>query len=345
MPTELRFWRSAYFFPASDNYLSTTRPVTRRTRDLETKRLLPYVAAILLLAFALGSLPRSQPGGTTLLLNSYWLLYALYFLPIIALGVMFVTTLLLAYYWRSMSDAIGFGLARRRKVQVRKKRRITFIVWMGAWAFAVVFLLEKCGSIPCQNSGTRPGDTVYVYANAVLGNDGTSNLPSYLGSASITIGNIVGSAWFAYSFLGLLAVSFIIMLRAVKVSLDESKSDVVETPIPKEEGVLAVEEAMKITEDPETPDPRMRIIHCYQRMIRAASDLGAPVSQDQTARELELGIRRVLTLKGPAIRELTQLFEEARYSLHPITQEDSKHAHDCLVSISEELNLRTNVQA
>ncbi len=310
---------------------------------METKRLLPYVAAILLLAFALGALPRSQPGGASLLLNSYWLLYALYFLPIIALGVMFVMTLLLAYYWRSMSDAIGFGLARRRKVQVRKKRRITFIVWMGAWGFAVVFLLEKCGSLPCKYAPTVPRDAVYT--NAILGNDGTSNLPSFLGNASITISNIVGSAWFAYSFLGLLAVSSIIMLRAVKVSLDESKADVVETPIPKEEGSLAVEEAMKIAEDPETPDPRMRIIHCYQRMIRAASDLGAPVSQDQTARELELGIRRVLTLKGPAIRELTQLFEEARYSLHPITQEDSSHAHDCLVSISEELNLRTNVHA
>jgi len=46
---------------------------------------------------------------------------------------------------------------------------------------------------------------------------------------------------------------------------------------------------------------------------------------------------------GPAIRELTDLFEEARYSLHPITEDDAGRAQRCLLDISRQMDLRLNV--
>jgi hypothetical protein len=36
--------------------------------------------------------------------------------------------------------------------------------------------------------------------------------------------------------------------------------------------------------------------------------------------------------------ELTGLFEEARYSLHPISEEDAYTAHEYLVQIAEEIS-------
>jgi fructose-1-phosphate kinase PfkB-like protein len=78
-------------------------------------------------------------------------------------------------------------------------------------------------------------------------------------------------------------------------------------------------------------------------MVQAAQHLGAPVSSDQTARELETAIRKMLMLLGPAIKELTELFEEARYSLHPITEKDGEKAHQCLLSIAEEMKLPVSV--
>ena len=42
-------------------------------------------------------------------------------------------------------------------------------------------------------------------------------------------------------------------------------------------------------------------------------------------------------LAGPGIGELTRLFEEARYSLHQLTEADSQEAQSCLVDIAEEL--------
>src|SRR6266702_1018103 len=90
-------------------------------------------------------------------------------------------------------------------------------------------------------------------------------------------------------------------------------------------------------------DPRTRIINCYQRMVQAAHHLGAPVTSDQTSRELQTAIRKMLMLRGSAINELTELFEEARYSLHPITERDGERAHKRLLAIAQEMKLPVSV--
>jgi len=114
-------------------------------------------------------------------------------------------------------------------------------------------------------------------------------------------------------------------------------------PGPPLEGISAVEDAIHILESQEGTDPRTRIINCYQRMVQAAQHLGAPVTSDQTARELETAIRKMLMIRGPAIKELTELFEEARYSLHTITERDGEKAHERLLSIAEEMKIQVSV--
>jgi hypothetical protein len=74
-------------------------------------------------------------------------------------------------------------------------------------------------------------------------------------------------------------------------------------------------------------------------MIQAAQRLGASITSGQTARELETAISRMLMIKGSSLRELTDLFEEARYSLHPITESDAEQAQQCLLRIAEEMNI------
>jgi len=51
----------------------------------------------------------------------------------------------------------------------------------------------------------------------------------------------------------------------------------------------------------------------------------------------------MIGVDSPAIRELTNLFEEARYSLHPITEDDAGQAQRCLLDISGQMDLRLNV--
>ena len=310
---------------------------------MEVKRLLPYVAALLLIAFALGSLLRSQSGGGSLLYNSTWLLYLLYLMPLIALGGVVVLTIYLAYNWKDLSDTFGFGLARRRQQQKRKNRTASMIVWMAAWAFAIVFLLERCGSIFCNSNSNST--LTSLTTRLVTGSTAGLDLPLLGGNISQAI-SFFSTDWFYISFLGLLVLSSLIVARGTFVSWKDTKAQLrLLPPRAQEEGVVAVLDAIKIIDDTETTDDRVKIISCYQRMIRAASELGAPISQDQTARELELGIRKALLLNGPGIKRLTQLFEEARYSLHPMTEEDSQNAHNWLASIAEELNHNDSVSA
>src|SRR5437879_13891338 len=107
----------------------------------------------------------------------------------------------------------------------------------------------------------------------------------------------------------------------------------------QEQGLQAVHEAIKLVEDPAS-DPRSRIIACYQHLVSTVSGLGAPVSPNMTARELDRAVRSTFALKGPATTDLTQLFKEARYSLHEITNGDADKAHGYLDSVAEELNIQ-----
>jgi hypothetical protein len=307
---------------------------------LERNRLLVFSAALALLAFALGSLPRSQPGGPSLLFNSYWLIYILYLTPIIALGAMVVMIVLLAYNWRLLSDALGYGIAGRRKQQKKKQTRtLSIVIWMGAWLVAIEVLLQRCGGIFCKPS--QDANLTPPIQQFVTGSGPGPVLPFV--QAVTQLGAIVQDNWFSTAFIGLLAVSSVIIIRAVKVSLQESRGKIVQMPVFPAEGVSAVEDAIRILVSQEATDPRTRIINCYQRMIQAAQRLGAPVRSDQTARELETAIRKMLMLKGLAINELTELFEEARYSLHPITEKDGEKAHQRLLSIAEEMKLPVSV--
>ncbi len=324
-----------------DKYLSPVAPFPAGpgARILKGSRLLPFLVALVLLAFALGSLPRSQPGGPSLLFNSTWLIYILYLTPIIALGAMIVMIVLLAYNWRLLSDALGYGMAGRRKQQKKQSRTIQIIVWMSAWLIAIEVLLQKCGGIFCKPS--QNANLTTQIQQSVTGSAPGPVLPFV--QAVTQLGNFVQTSWFSIAFLGLLAVSSVIIIRAVKVSFEESRGKIIQMTGFPAEGISVVEDAIHILESQDATDPRTRIINCYQRMVQAAHHLGAPVTSDQTARELQTAIRKMLMLRGSAINELTELFEEARYSLHPITERDGERAHQRLLAIAQEMKLPVSV--
>ena len=252
---------------------------------------------------------------------------------------MVIMIILLAYNWRLLSDALGHGLAGKRKQKKKHSRTIQIIVWMGAWLIAVEVLFQKCGGIFCKPS--QDTNLTLQVQKFVTGSASGPVLP-YV-QAVTQLGSIVQTNWFSTAFIGLLAVSSVIIIRAVIVSWDETRGKMSLIPGPPLEGISAVEDAIHILESQEATDPRTRIINCYQRMVQAAQHLGAPVTSDQTARELEAAIRKMLMIRGPAIKELTELFEEARYSLHPITERDGERAHQRLLSIAEEMKLPVSV--
>jgi hypothetical protein len=62
------------------------------------------------------------------------------------------------------------------------------------------------------------------------------------------------------------------------------------------------------------------ILKCYKDMCLTLSERGYIIGATQTAREFAEGISSKLDLGVESVRGLTFLFEEARYSSHPITE-------------------------
>ncbi len=238
---------------------------------------------------------------------------------------------LIALNWRELSRGIGHGMARRRR---RKSRRstISLLVYISFWVLAIVVLAMRPGGL----FGSR--NTSTTIQREIVGESASIPGPIGLGNSSILLlSNFVQSGWFSIMFAGLIIVCGFILIQSFRESFKEISTSNLLLPARQAESLQAVQHAMKLVDDA-LLDPRSRIIACYEQLVSAAFRLDVPVSSDQTARELEEKIRVMFMLKGDAIHRLTNLFEEARYSLHEITEDDAFRAMEYLQSIYSELS-------
>ena len=299
---------------------------------MKAPRILPYLVGLIVLAFALGSLTHGTPGGS-LLFRAYWLLYLVYLGPVVILSILVALIVLIGLNYRDLAAGIGFGMAQRRKMRKRGSRYSTFVA-MFFWALAIGVLLETKGSI------FNPTQATNSTLTKILGENATAPSPLQTGGFLPALSNLVQNSWFSLAFLGLLVVGGVVVIQSVRVALKETHDVTIqELQGNQEQGLQAVHEAIRLVEDPAS-DARSRIIACYQHLIATVSRLGAPVSSDLTARELDRAVRSTFALKGPATTDLTQLFEEARYSLHEIGDSDVDKAHEYLDNVAEELKIQ-----
>jgi hypothetical protein len=247
----------------------------------------------------------------------------------------------LAYNWRLISDALGFGIARKRSQNRKKFKTLPIIITLAVWALAIVALVFRCGGLICRTNQTSTTITSQITNST----SGTVEATFPLLASFAQVSSFAQSNWFFFAAVGLLFVCCIIVVRSILVSWEETRSELLgQTPLPRPEGIEAVEGAIHILKTQTMLDPRMRIINSYQSMIQRAQGVGTTVTSDQTARELEGVIRKLLGVNNRAIRELTDLFEEARYSLHPITENDAERAQQCLLDISRQMDRRLDVE-
>lgn len=298
---------------------------------MRARRLLPYLAGLLILAFALGSLPKGSPGGS-LLFQSTWLLYVIYLGPVAILGLMVVMIAIIALNWRDIGSAMGFKMAQQRRGK-RRSKTVTFIQ-MFVIAIAVAVLIEKPGTI----FNPRLGGTNSTIVKDITNGAGGGPNP-FQGFFFAGITNFVQSDWFGIAFFGILVVGALVLFEAVRTALKETSEMSIENLQSRQiEGLQAAKEAIRLFDESRS-DSRTRIIQCFHHMVTTASRLGVPVSSDQTGRELEKAIRATFALKGEAATELTRLFEEARYSLHMISEDDAANARHYLEAIADELRI------
>lgn len=299
---------------------------------MKVPRILTYLVGLIILAFALGSLTRATPGGS-LLFQSYWLLYLVYLGPVVVLIATIALIIIIGLSYRDLGAALGYGIAKRRLTRKRRSRYSTFIA-MFFWALAIGVLIQTKGSI---FNPTRATNSTIA---AIVGKDATAPPPIQTAGVVSAISNLVQNPLFSLVFLGLFAVVSLVVVQTLRVAYKETR-DIANRDLQEiqELGLKAVHEAIRLVSN-SASDPRSRIIDCYQHLIATVYKLGTPISQDLTARELERAIRSTLYLKGPATSDLTKLFEEARYSLHEISEGDANNAQEHLESVKEELKIQ-----
>jgi len=256
--------------------------------------------------------------------------------PVVILGAMVAVIILIGLNYRDIGAAIGFKMAQKRRTRKRGSR-YTIFIQMFFWALALGVLIEYKGSIFNPTKGANS-----TIVSNIVGQDATAPSLSQIGGLLPVFSSLVQSTWFSLAFLGLLIVGGVILVEGYRVSLKETHDlRIQDLQSNREQGLVAVQEAIKLVHDVAS-DPRDRIIACFRYLTATVSRLGAHVTSDQTARELEAAVRSTFALKGASITDLTQLFEEARYSLHEITESEVDKARGDLESVAEEL--KTHLQ-
>ncbi len=84
-------------------------------------------------------------------------------------------------------------------------------------------------------------------------------------------------------------------------------------------------------------DFRAAVLRCYQSMLSLFEGHGLRADPSLTAREVEADALRGLGVSRQGLDDLTSLFEEARYSVHPIGAVQRDAAIACLSSIRGQL--------
>ena len=243
---------------------------------------------------------------------------------------MILLIVLLIYHTGALSEALGHGIAGKRKMRKKRAGILQYLLAVTMWAIAGLMLAG------------RAGGTTQLIAKTTLDTSERSvqaTAPSAVKNV-VAVASLLQTSWFYAAFYGLLVVCTVIVARSIIFSWRETKSDLrIQREAARTEAVASVEDGFRILRIQDGSDPRLRIINCYQRMVLAAQRQGANITSDQTARELEAAIHDLLGIQGTSMRSLTNLFEEARYSLHPITENDAEHAQQYLLGIAEEMNL------
>ena len=88
------------------------------------------------------------------------------------------------------------------------------------------------------------------------------------------------------------------------------------------------------------PEPREAVIACYVRMERALATAGLPRQANESPMELLSRVRTDLDVPEAAVRRLTALFTEARFSAHAVTDAMRHDARRALTGVTDALAVR-----
>src|SRR5437879_8002127 len=129
---------------------------------------------------------------------------------------MVAVIILIGLNYRDLGAAIGYGIARRRKVRKRGSRYSTFVA-MFFWALAMGVLIQTKGSIFNPIHATNS-----TLVKNIVGDNTTPPNLFQAGGILPALSSLVQNEWFSFAFLGLLVVGGVVLVESFRLSLKES---------------------------------------------------------------------------------------------------------------------------
>ncbi|MCI4329513.1 MAG: DUF4129 domain-containing protein, partial [Thermoplasmata archaeon] len=160
-------------------------------------------------------------------------------------------------------------------------------------------------------------------------------------SGNFTIGPVSAPGWEGYVVVVVVAV----LLAAVAIPLSgylmarrrEDRESHPSGPTALERSRAEIAATLSALESDPNADPRALVEALYGRLLSSIDDRVGGV-EARTAREIERQAVGTLGLPPTAARDLTALFEEARYSPHPITSAEVGRARQALQRILKQID-------
>jgi len=217
-------------------------------------------------------------------------------------------------YARDIMDALASFLLRHRAQHGTQE---------GTWAAVIGYVLVICAMIFLLRNGVLQKvilalqNAAFLAANQLGTLTGQANSPSLNAPSS----NPTLYYYTVVLFLGIVVVSFGIFFGGLRTAYTWARDDIgsVKSKTMRQE---AIEIVLRASENlRSTGEYRDAILKCYREMCQVLSENGFKIRRDETAREFSENVSTNLKLGSEAVRSLTFLFEEARYSAHQIEDE------------------------
>ena len=214
--------------------------------------------------------------------------------------------------------------------------------WLGSllsaiFTLVVLFFIFYFWKSPAEPEGVDGGPSFPPSGGAGADGNATSTswpfLPQPSASTSLAVGYAAGIMLLAIGVVG--ALIMFQAMRETSWGLKELPPDDLEESV-KESALEAVQEAIHRIE--REGDFRAAVIRCYRRLCETLDEHGVPREKCQTAREYESAVSEILDIPEDPVSTLTDLFEEARYSLHEIGEGEQSRALGSLVDIRDHLS-------
>lgn len=196
-----------------------------------------------------------------------------------------------------------------------------------------ILFVELSGFVhltPLSPSGNATGPPTGPPAGTGTGNNSTTTI---FGTPSVPLPASVGIA----IVVGIAVVAAVLLVPFAIARTEERRRAREGAERPVREARAALQEALDRLGSADGTDARAAILALYTRLLLLVEPKLGPV-EARTAREIERESIDALGLRPSVARDLTETFEEARYSTHPMTFQAVERARAALTEAIRDLS-------